>query len=61
MCGAGVARSWYRGGSGGARESQLFFGYVITKMFSNILSDISFTTDEHYIIKIVRGDIVIRT
>ena len=26
---AGVARSWRRGGSGGARDSQLFFGYVM--------------------------------
>jgi len=33
MCGAGVARSWCRGGSGGARDSQLFFGYVITGIF----------------------------
>ena len=32
-------RSWCRGGSGGARDSQLFFGYVITGMFSKIHLD----------------------
>ena len=42
-----------RGGGtpSGARESQLFSGYIITKMFSKIHSDIiTFTTEEHYTI-----------
>ena len=55
MCGAGVARSWCRGESGGARESHLFFGYIITGTFSNIHLDMTITTtttttttEEHY-------------
>ena len=32
MSGAGMARSWCRGRPGGARESQLFFGYIVTKI-----------------------------
>ena len=50
MCGAGVARSWRSGGSGGARESQLFLGYVNKKIFSKIHLDIIITTTatEHY-------------
>ena len=35
MCGAGVARSWCRRGSGGAWNSQLYFGYVITGIFKD--------------------------
>ena len=58
MCGAGVARSWCRGGSGGARNSQLFFGYVITGIFSKLHLDIItiitiiITTEENNIIRI---------
>ena len=54
MCGAGVARSWCRGESGGARESHLFFGYIITGTFSKIHLDMTITTttttttEEHY-------------
>ena len=57
MCGAGVARSWCRGGSGGTRDSQLFGGYV-TGIFSKIPFDIIITiittttaTVEHYVIR----------
>ena len=54
MYGAGMARSWCRGGSGGAREPQLFFGYVITKILSYIHLDIITTTntEEYCIIRI---------
>ena len=54
MCGAGVARSWCRGGSGGARDSQLFWGYFITGILSKIHLDITTTTttEEHFIIRI---------
>ena len=31
----GLARSHGRGGSGGAREQPMFFGYVVTPKFSN--------------------------
>ena len=40
-----------RGVCGGARESQLFFGYVITAIFSKINLDIfitTTTTEQHY-------------
>ena len=35
-----------------ARESQVFFGYIVTNLFSNIHLDMimAFTTEEHYII-----------
>ena len=33
MCRAGLARSWCREGSDGARDSQLFFGYAISGIF----------------------------
>ena len=33
----------------GARESQLIFGYVTTKIFSKIHLDITTTTEQHYI------------
>ena len=36
MCGAGVARSWCREGSGGAWDSQLFLGDIINGIFSKI-------------------------
>ena len=52
MCEVDVARSWCRGGSGGARDSQLFFGYVITKIFSKIHLDIitsNTSTEQHFI------------
>ena len=40
-----------RGRPSGARESQLFFGYIITKMFPKIHLDITTTTaEQHYIV-----------
>ena len=41
-----------RGKLCGARESQLFFGCITTKMFSKIHLDIATTTEQHYIIRI---------
>ena len=41
-----------RGKLSGARESQLFFGCITTKMFSKIHLDIATTTEQHYIIRI---------
>ena len=54
LCGWDLARSRGLGGSGGARDSQLFLGYVITGMFSEIHLNmtISTTTEEHYIIRL---------
>ena len=46
LCGWDLARSRGPGGSGGARDSQLFLGYIITGMFSEIHLDM-FTTEEH--------------
>ena len=56
MCEAGVARSWCRGVSGGARDSQLFFGYVTTEILSKMQLDVitTTTTEEHYIIRILK-------
>ena len=56
-CGKGVQPPRGRGRPSGARESQLF-GYVITKIFSNIHLDMitintTTTTEEHYIIWIL--------
>ena len=54
LCGWDLARSRGLGESGGARESQLFLGYVITGMFSKIHLDITLTTtttEEYYIIR----------
>ena len=58
MCGTGVEPLRGRWRPSGGRESQLLFGYVITKMFSKIdleitiitisIITITFTT-EHYI------------
>ena len=64
MCGAGVAQTWCRGGSGGARDSQLFFGYILTGIFSKIHLDIATmttttTTEEHYIIRISRITLIL--
>ena len=44
MCGSGVARSWCRWRSGGARDSQLFLAYVIPVIFSTINMDFTITT-----------------
>ena len=53
LCGKGVEPPRGRERPSGARESQLFFGYIIiTKIFSKIHMDITFTTEEHYIIRI---------
>ena len=41
-----------RGRPSGGRESQLFSGGAITKLFSKIHLDITFTTEEHYIMRI---------
>ena len=54
-----LTRSRSLGGSGGARESQLFWGYVMTRMFSKIHLDIITTiittnTEGHYVIRIYR-------
>ena len=59
LCGAGVEPPRGRGRPSGARESQLFFGYVVTKIFSKMHLDITIittttTTEEHYTIRIVR-------
>ena len=48
LCGAGVEPPGGRGRPS-SRESQLFFGYVITKIFSAIRLDITTTTEQHYI------------
>ena len=44
LCGAGVDPPRGRGRPSGARESQLFFGDIITNMFSKIHLDITSTT-----------------
>ena len=53
LCGAGMEPSRGRGRPSGARESQLFLGYVITKVFSKTHLDIITTTteDHHTILK----------
>ena len=53
---AGVEPPRARGRPSGARESQLYFGYIITKIFSKILLDITTTTttEKHYIIRIAQ-------
>ena len=55
LCGKGVEPPRGGGRPSGARESQLFFGYITTNMFSKIVwtsLDITTTTttEEHYII-----------
>ena len=35
------------GGTWRHRETQLFFGYIATKLFSKIRLDITFTTEEY--------------
>ena len=61
MCGASVARLWCRGGSGGARESPLFFGYGITIFFfskihlDTIITINTTTAEQHYLIRILRS------
>ena len=52
LCGCDVAPQRGRGSPSGAREPQLFSGGVITKIFTKIHLDITFTTEEHYIIRI---------
>ena len=56
LCGKGVEPPRGRGRPSGARESQVFFGYNITKLFSKIHLDITTTTttttEEHYRIRI---------
>ena len=42
LCGWGLARSCGLGGSGGARNSQLFLGYIIIGMFSKIHLEIMY-------------------
>ena len=46
LCGAGMAPTRDRGRPSGARESQLFFGHVVTKMFSKIHVDITATEEQ---------------
>ena len=50
LCGKGTEPPRGRGRLSGARESQLFFGYITTKMFSKIHLDISTTTEQDYTI-----------
>ena len=54
LCGWDSAWSRGLGRSGGARDSQLFLGYVTTGMFSEIHLDIATTstttTEEHYLV-----------
>ena len=54
LCGKGVEPPRGCGRPSGARESQVFLGYIITKMFSKIPLDIitSTATEEHYIMRI---------
>ena len=49
LCGSGVEPPRGRGRPSGARESQLFLGYVTTKIFSKILLDMTTATEQHYI------------
>ena len=51
LCGAGMEPPRGRGKPNGARESQLFFSDVITKMFSKIHLDITTTSTEEHNIK----------
>ena len=52
LCGKGVEPPQGRGRPSGARESQLFLGYILTKVVSKIHLDITTTTtEEHYIIR----------
>ena len=52
LWGGDVAPQRYRGKPSGAREWQLFCGYIITKTNSKIHFDITTTTtEEHYIIR----------
>ena len=52
LCGKGVEPPRGRGKPSGAREWQLFCGYIITKTNSKIHFDITTTTtEEHYIIR----------
>ena len=52
LCGKGVEPPRGRGGPSGARESQLFFGYIVTKTLSNTHLDVitNTTTEEHNIV-----------
>ena len=55
LYGTGKAPTRDRGAPSGARESQLFLGFVITEIFSKIYLDIiiiTFTTEGYYIVRI---------
>ena len=52
LCGWDVAAPRGRRTPSGARESQLFWGGVITKIFSKILKNATTTTLAYYIIRI---------
>ena len=59
LCGKGVEPPRGRGRPSGDREWQVFLGYIITKMFSKIHLDImTFTTEKHYIIRMIRYALV---
>ena len=54
LCGKGVEPPRGRGRLSGDRESQMFLGYITTKMFSKIHLDITTTAtiiEQHYIIR----------
>ena len=54
LCGGDVAAQRGRGRPSEARDSQLFFGCVITNFLKiNLDITIAFTTEEHYIIRIL--------
>ena len=60
LCGAGVEPPRGRGRTSGARESQLFWGYIVTKIFLKIHLDITFTTEENDVIRILRMSFVLK-
>ena len=54
LCGKGLAPPRGRGRPSGARESQLFSGYILTNVFSKIHDDITTnTTEEQYITRTI--------
>ena len=59
LCGMGVAPHRGRGRSSGARDSQLFFGSVITTVFSKIQMTTT-TSKAYYITRIMVDDVECR-
>ena len=60
LCGWDLARSRGLGGSGDARDSQLFLGYIVTGMFSEmrLAMTTATTTEEHYVKRIKKTSAV---